>query len=319
MKAIRVHELGGADVLRLEEVEKPRPAAGSVLIKTEVAGVNYADTMLRKGTYLTRPALPFTPGFEVAGRIEEVGAGVAGLTVGQRVMATMQGGGYAEYAVAQAEQVTPVPDGLEFGKATALLAQGLTALGLLKDLKAGQSILVHAAAGGVGSLLVQLARLKGAHVIGTASTPEKLEIVKGLGADAAINYTESDWTEKVRAATPNGAGVDLLIEMVGGEVGAQNVNCLAPGATMIVYGAASGKDFPVSALGLLGKSLTVRGYTLYSETEATLAEFTRELMAHVTENRLKVMVQEFPLARAADAHRAIEGRTTTGKVVLRVQ
>lgn len=319
MKAIRIHELGDADVLRLEEVEKPALIAGAVLIKTEVAGINYADTMLRKGTYLTRPSLPFTPGFEVAGRIEAVGEGVEGLSIGQRVMAKMPGGGYAEYAVVKAEQVTPVPDGLEFGTATALLAQGLTALGLLEGLHAGQSILVHAAAGGVGSLLVQLAKLKGAYVIGTASNSEKLEIVKGLGADAGVNYTDADWPEQVKAATPNGAGVDLLIEMVGGEVGEQNVKCLAPGATMIVYGAASGKDFPISALGLLGKQLTVRGYTLYGETEATLAEFTRELMAHVKENRLKVIVQEFPLEEAAAAHRAIEGRRTTGKVVLRVQ
>jgi NADPH:quinone reductase len=319
MKAIRIHELGGADVLRLEEVEQPSLVDGSVLIKTEVAGINYADTMLRKGNYLMRPALPFTPGFEVAGRIEAVGSGVEGLSVGQRVMAKLPGGGYAEYAVAKAEHVTQVPDGLEFDKATALLAQGLTALALLKDLKEGQSILVHAAAGGVGSLLVQLAKLRGAHVIGTASTAEKLALVKELGADASINYTEADWPERVRASTPNGAGVDLLIEMVGGDVGEQNIKCLAPGATMIIYGAASGKDFPVSALSLLSKGLTVRGYSLYNETEATLAGFTRELLEHVRENRLKVSVQEFPLAQAASAHRAIEERRTTGKVVLRVQ
>jgi NADPH2:quinone reductase len=317
MKAIRIHEFGGADVMRLEEVEKPALVDGAVLIKTEVAGINYADTMLRKGTYLIRPPLPFTPGFEVAGYIEAVGEGVEGLSVGQRVMAKMQSGGYAEYAVVDAAQVTPVPDGLDFGTATTLLVQGLTALGLLDGLQAGQSILVHAAAGGVGSLLVQLAKLKGAHVIGTASTPEKLDIVRELGADMAINYTESDWTEQVKAATPSGAGVQLLIEMVGGQVGEQNVKCLAPGATMIVYGAASGKDFPISALGLLGKRLTVKGYTLYGETEATLAEFTQELTAHIKENRLKVMVQEFPLAEAAAAHRAIENRNTSGKVVLR--
>jgi len=136
--------------------------------------------------------LPFTPGFEVAGIIEAVGEGVEGLSVGQRVMAKMQGGGYAQYAVVDAAQVTLVPDDLDFGMATALLVQGMTAFGLLKDLQAGQSILVHAAAGGVGSLLVQLAKLKGARVIGTASTPEKLDIVKGLGADTAINYTDAD-------------------------------------------------------------------------------------------------------------------------------
>ena len=321
MKAIRIHELGGPDVLRLEEVETPKLSAGSVLIKTEVVGVNFADTMIRKGIYLTRPPLPFTPGFEAAGHIEAVGAGVEGLRVGQRVMARIQGGGYAEYAAAKAEQVTPVPDGLEFGPATALLVQGLTALGLLKDLKAGQTVLIHAAAGGVGSLLVQLAKLRGARVIGTSSTPAKLEVVKELGADAAVNYTEEGWTEKVRAATPNGAGVDLLIEMVGGAVGEQSLGCLAPGATMIIYGAASGKDFPISALSLLlGKHLTVKGYTLYSDESAeTLEGFTHELMSHVKDGRLKVLVQEFPLARAADAHRALEGRQTTGKLVLRVE
>ncbi|MBA2340863.1 MAG: zinc-binding dehydrogenase, partial [Pyrinomonadaceae bacterium] len=237
--------------------------------------------------------------------------------IGQRVIATLQGGGYAEYATAKSAQVIPLPDDLDFGKATALLVQGLTALGLLKNLRAGQSVLVHAAAGGVGSLLVQLAKSKGARVIATASTREKLDIVKNLGADAGINYTEADWTEQVLAAT-EGNGVDLLIEMVGGETGAQNVKCLAQGATMIVYGAASGKDFSISALGLLGKNLTVRGYYLYGETPDTLAGFTKELMSYMSEGRLQITVREFPLDQAAEAHRAIEGRRTTGKVVLTI-
>jgi NADPH2:quinone reductase len=193
----------------------------------------------------------------------------------------------------------------------------LTALGLLKDLRAGQTILIHAAAGGVGSLLVQLAKHRGARVIGTASTSEKLQLVESLGADAAVNYTEADWTEQVLAAT-GGQGVDLLIEMVGGEVGKQNVKLLAAGATMIVYGAASGQDFPISALGLMSKNLTVRGYTLYSETPETMAHFTSELLSHVKAGRLRITVQEFPLADAAAAHRAVEGRQTTGKVVLTV-
>jgi NADPH2:quinone reductase len=226
MKAVRIHEYGGADVLRLHEVEKPQPGAGEVLIKTAVAGINYADTMLRAGNYLIHPPLPFTPGFEVAGTVEAVGAEVNNLREGQRVIATLQGGGYAEYAIAKSVQVVPIPDGLEFGKATALLVQGLTAHGLLKTLRAGQTVLVHAAAGGVGSLLVQLAKLKGARVIGTASTAQKLETVKNLGADTGINYTEANWTEQGLAAT-EGKGVDLLIEMVGGEIGARNVKCLA--------------------------------------------------------------------------------------------
>jgi len=177
--------------------------------------------------------------------------------------------------------------------------------------------LIHAAAGGVGSLLVQLAKLKGARVIGTASTAEKLEFVKNLGADAIVNYTEANWTEQVLTAT-EGKGVDLLIEMVGGETGAQNIKCLAQGATMIIYGAASGKDFSISALGLIGPNLTVKGYTIYSETPDSLAGFTSELMSHVGGDRLQITVTEFPLERAAEAHRAIENRKTTGKVMLTV-
>lgn len=317
MKAIRIHEFGGADVLRLEEIEKPQPGADEVLIRTSVAGINYADTMLRSGTYLTKPPLPFTPGLEVAGHIEAVGPGAGHWQIGQRVMATLQGGGYAEYVVTKAAQVVPVPDGLEFSKATTLLVQGLTALGLLKGLRTGQTILIHAAAGGVGSLLVQLAKLKGARVIGTASTAEKLKLIENLGADAAVNYTEANWTEQVLMAT-EGKGVDLLIEMVGGETGSQNIKCLAQGATMIVYGAASGKDFSISALSLLGKNLTIKGYTIYSETPEGRAGFTEELMSHVSEDRLQITVTEFPLERAAEAHRAIENRKTSGKVVLTV-
>ncbi|MBA3440191.1 MAG: quinone oxidoreductase [Pyrinomonadaceae bacterium] len=317
MKAIRMHEFGSADSLRMDEVEKPRAVAGEVLIKTAVAGINYADIMLRTGNYLFTPPLPFTPGFEVAGTIEEIGEGVEGLQTGQRVIASLQGGGYAEYAVASVGRVVPIPENLDYGRATALLVQGLTALGLLKNLQAGQTVLIHAAAGGVGSLLVQLAKHKGARVIGTASSSQKLEIVKNLGADVGINYTESDWTARVLEAT-EGKGVDLLIEMVGGTIGSRNVELLADGATMIIFGAASGENFQISALGLIGKNLTVRGYTLYSEKPDTLAEFTGELMSHVEAERLQIMVKEFPLAQAAEAHRAVEGRKTTGKVVLTV-
>lgn len=317
MKAVRFHELGGPDVLRVDEVETPQPGAGEVLIRVAVAGINYADTMLRKGTYFYKPKLPFTPGFEAAGTIEAVGADSNNAQVGQRVMTKMQSGGYAEYVLAKAAEVIPIPDGLDFGKATALLAQGLTALGLLRNLRSGQTVLVHAAAGGVGSLLVQLAKYKGARVIGTASTAEKLKTISDLGAEVTVNYTEANWPEQVLAAT-DGKGVDLLIEMVGGEIGRQNIRCLAAGGTMIVYGAASGEDFQISALGLLAKNQTVKGYTLYIETPESLESFTRELMEHVANGRLQIMVQEFALADAAAAHRAIESRQTTGKVVLTV-
>ena len=317
MKAIRIHEFGGTENLRLDEVEKPTASADEVLIKTAAAGINYADTMLRQNKYMFTPELPFTLGFEAAGTIESVGANVQNLKVGQRVLATIRGGGYAEYAVADGRTIVPIPDDLDFGKATALLAQGLTALGLLADLKSGQTILIHAAAGGVGSLLVQLAKHKGAKVLGTASTTEKLEKIASLGADVGINYTESDWTDEVLTAT-DGKGADLIIEMVGGDIGKQNLKCLATGGTMMVYGAASGEDFQISALGLLGRMQTVKGYNLNFETRENMTAFTRELMTHIAENRLELIVNEFPLEQAKEAHQALEGRRTMGKVVLTV-
>jgi len=317
MKAIRIHEFGGSENLRVDEVEKPTPGADEVLIKTAAAGINYADTMLRQNKYMFSPELPFTLGFEVAGTIEAIGSNVQHLTIGQRVLATIRGGGYAEYAIADWRTIVPIPDDLDFGKATALLVQGLTAVGLLADLKSGQTILIHAAAGGVGSLLVQLAKHKGAKVLGTASTAEKLEKVASLGADAGINYSESDWTDEVLAAT-DGKGADLIIEMVGGEIGRQNFKCLATGGTMTVYGAASGEDFQISALNLLFKMQTVKGYNLNFETRENMAAFTKELMSHIAENRLEVTVTEFPLEQARQAHDALEGRKTMGKVVLTV-
>ncbi|MEJ7618773.1 MAG: alcohol dehydrogenase catalytic domain-containing protein [Pyrinomonadaceae bacterium] len=175
MKAIRIHEFGGAEQLRLDDIAKPQPNGDEVLIRTAAAGINYADTMLRAGKYLFRPPLPFTLGFEVAGTVEAVGENVGGWQAGQRVLAMMRGGAYAEYAVANAAQVVPIPEGLSFGEATALLVQGLTACALLRDLRGGDTVLIHAAAGGVGSLLVQLAKQRGATVIGTASGADKLK------------------------------------------------------------------------------------------------------------------------------------------------
>ena len=315
MKAIRIHEFGGAGNLRVDEIEKPTPNADEVLIKTAAAGINFADTMLRQNKYLFTPQLPFTIGFEVAGTIESVGANVKHLQAGQRVLATTRGGGYAEYVAANAQTVVPIPDGLGFSEATALLVQGLTALGLLADLQPGQTILIHAAAGGVGSLLVQLAKIKGAKVIGTASSEQKLEMVSGLGADFAVNYTEPDWTDEVLQATEN-KGVDVIIEMVGGELGKSNFKVLATGGVMHIYGAASGEDFQISALSLLGKMQTVKGYNLNLEKPENMMRFTKELLTYVGEKRLQISVTEFPLAQAKEAHEAIENRKTTGKVVL---
>ena len=317
MKAIRVHELGGSDKLSLDEIEKPTAKVGEVLIKVAAAGINYADTMMRAGNYLTQPELPVVLGYEVAGTVESLGENVTNLKVGQRVLATASSGGYAEFATAKAATVLPLPDELGYGEATALLVQGLTALGLLDDAKSGQSILIHAAAGGVGSLLVQLAKLKGLKVLGTASSEQKLQLVAELGADYAINYSEDDWTDEVLKAT-DGKGVDWLIEMVGGDIVAKNLKVLATHGTMWVYGSASGEDFKVSVLSLMHKNHAVRGYWLMNESVENRIRFTKELLEHLNAGRLKIQVTEFPFEKVKDAHDAIENRKTTGKVVLTV-
>lgn len=318
MKAIRVNELGGVDKLSYEEIDKPTPKADEILVKVAAAGINYADTMMRSGDYLTKPELPLTLGYEAAGTIEELGEDVTNLEVGQRVLATTSSGGYAEYATAKANAVIPIPDALGYSEANALLVQGLTALGLLDDAKAGQSILIHAAAGGVGSLLVQLAKDKGLKVIGTASSQEKLDFVEGLGGDVMINYSNDDWMDKVLEAT-DGKGVDWLIEMVGGDIVAKNLKVLATHGTMIVYGSASGEDFKISVLNLMYKNHSVKGYWLMNEPVENRIRFTKELLGHIASGKLKVEITEFPLENAREAHQAIEDRKTKGKVVLTVK
>ena len=315
MKAIRIHEFGGAENLKVDEIEKPSPNAGEVLIKTEAAGINFADTMLRQNMYLFTPELPFTMGFEVAGTVEEVGEGVENIGVGQRIVAMMKGGCYAEYVSVDARTVVPIPDGLNASEATVLLVQGVTALGLLQSLQSDQSILIHAAAGGVGTLLVQLAKLKGAKVLGTASSEEKREKIKNLGADFAIDYTKDDWTQKVLDAT-DGKGADIIIEMIGGDEGKRNFECLATKGEMIIYGAIGGGNFQISSLALLTKMQTVSSYNLNLESKENIVKYTAELVKHLSEGNLKVSVTEFPLEQAKEAHEAIEGRKTSGKVVL---
>lgn len=317
MKAIRVNELGGADKLKLEEIVKPIPNADEVLIKVVAAGINYADTMMRAGNYLTKPELPFTLGYEAAGTIESLGEAVTHLKVGQRVLATTISGGYAEFATAKAVATMPIPDELGFGESTALLVQGLTALGLLSGTKSGDSILVHAAAGGVGTLLVQLAKHKGLKVIGTASSEQKLHKVLELGADVAINYTEEDWTDEVLEAT-DGKGVNWIIEMVGGDIVGKNLKVLAKHGTMWVYGSASNQDFRVSVLSLMNKNHKIQGYWLMNEPIANRIAFTKELLEHIKSGSLKIEVTEFPMEKVREAHEAIENRKTTGKVVLTV-
>ncbi len=216
MKAALAEEFGEPDVLQYTEVERPSPGQGEALIEVRSIGVNYADTMRRRNQYLVPQELPFVPGSEVAGVISEAGDGVDGVSVGDRVVTLLGEGGYAPYAVAPVENLIPLPDGLDFDEAAAVPLQGLSAYHILKTsgrLVEGESVLVHAAAGGVGTLAVQMAKLLGAgKVIATASTQEKLELARDLGADVLVNYTEDGWPERVREAT-DGAGADVIMEM----------------------------------------------------------------------------------------------------------
>jgi NADPH2:quinone reductase len=308
--------------MNLEEIDTPKPGAGEVLIRVMAAGVNYADLAQRKGAYLTTTRLPLTLGMEVAGVVEALGAGVAGLPVGTRV-AALVGGGYAEYAVATAGGVIPIPSGLDFAHAAAFPLQGLTAYQLLKEsarLQTGESVLVHAAAGGVGTLAVQLAKLMGADtVIGTASTEEKLDLARELGADVGINYTEDDWVDRVRAAT-GGNGVQIVLEMVGGRIAQQSLQCLTPfDGRMVVFGSASGEVAQFSGRDLMNRNIAVLGYWLspWMSRPAQIAGAMQALMGYLDTGKLRIIVgQTYPLAEAAAAHQAMAARQTTGKVVL---
>jgi NADPH2:quinone reductase len=308
--------------MNLEEIDTPKPGAGEVLIRVMAAGVNYADLAQRKGAYLTTTRLPLTLGMEVAGVVEALGEGVTGLPVGTRV-AALVGGGYAEYAVATAGGVIPIPSGLDFAHAAAFPLQGLTAYQLLKEsarLQTGESVLVHAAAGGVGTLAVQLAKLMGAGtVIGTASTEEKLDLARELGADVGINYTEDDWVDRVRAAT-GGNGVQIVLEMVGGRIAQQSLQCLTPfDGRMVVFGSASGEVAQFSGRDLMNRNIAVLGYWLspWMSRPAQIAGAMQALMGYLDTGKLRIIVgQTYPLAEAAAAHQAMAARQTTGKVVL---
>ena len=322
MKAIRINQTGGPEVMQLENVEKPTPQEGQVLIKIAAVGINFADLAQRQGTYLTRTHTPTTLGFEAAGTVEELGPGVTNPPVGTRVIAFAEGA-YAEYALAGANSVIPIPPELDFVQAAAFPVQGITAYQLLHEsgqLQKGESVLIHAAAGGVGTLAVQIAKLLGAGtVIGTASNENKLDLVRQLGADVALNYTQPDWVEQVKQAT-NSRGADVILEMVGGTIADQSLQCLAPFGRMVVYGAASGQPAQFSGVQLMYKNQTITGYWLsawMAQRPDSVARAITQLIQYLAKGQLKIIVgKTYPLEQAAEAHRTIANRETTGKVVL---
>ena len=326
MRAIVVKEPGAPDVLGLEEVEAPRPGPGEVLIEVAVAGVNFADVGMRAGMMGGPHAVefPYTPGFEVAGVAAAVGEGAEGVTEGDRVAAVLPAGGYAEYAVAPAGSVVRIPAGVDFAGASALLVQGLTAHGVLHDgarVGPDDTVLVMAAGGGVGTLAVQLAKLAGARaVVGAAGSREKLDLALSLGADHAVDYSGEGWADEVLAAT-GGRGATVVLECVGGDVGARAYECLAPLGRLVTYGAAGGEGLrPPDMWQLNLKGQTVGGYGGPWLRPGAAARARGEISRYLTEGSLRVVHgASFRLGEAPEAHRAVEERRTSGKVLLTVR
>ena len=320
MKAIRVHSPGGPEALRYEDVPQPSPAAGQVLVKVEAAGVNYIDVYQRTGLY--KVATPFTLGQEAAGVVTAVGPGVTDPKVGDRVAYTSILGAYAEYAVVPADRVVVLPDGVTARQAAAALLQGMTAHYLActtYPLKAGDTCLVHAAAGGVGLLLCQIASRRGARVIGTVSTREKAALAREAGARDVILYTEQDFEAEVKRLT-NGLGLQVVYDSVGKTTFEKGLNCLTRRGMMVLYGQSSGPiaSFDPQVLSQKG-SLFLTRPTLahYITTRAELVARAGEVLSWVKSGTLKVRIEhEFSLAETAEAHRALEARKTTGKLLL---
>lgn len=321
MKAIQFHEFGNVDVLRLEDLPVPEPKSGEILIRVQACGINFADTLIRKNQYVYTPSLPFTPGFEVAGTIEQLGADVQSFSVGQRVVTFLRGGGYAEYTVAPQELTVALPEKVDFDTGAAIPVTGLTAFLMLKELAqldATKTVLIHAAAGGVGSQAVQLAKILGAkHVIATAGSPEKLELAKSLGADTPINYQDADWQEQVMQAT-DGKGVDVILEAVGGDIFHKSLECLAFRGQLIVYGRSSGSTV-FDPIVLLDKSRTITGFSLYDFLAGPLyGQALSALFDYLNQGQLKVQIGGvFPIEEASKVHQLIESRSSQGKLILK--
>jgi NADPH2:quinone reductase len=318
MKIVEVQKFGGPEVLQVVEEPDAPPQAGQVAIDVRAAGINFADIMARQGHYPNVPNAPFRPGYEIAGVVSARGEGVEGFPEGARVMAFVPSGGYTSRIVLKASDVIPLPDALDFGAATALLVQGLTAYFLLEagDLQNGKSVLIAGAAGGVGSLAIQIAKLKGAGTVIGLASPSKHERVRSLGADVALDYTQSGWAKQALAETA-GKGIDLYLDSQGDPT-SEVFDALAPKSHWLIYGGQGGRanGLPPERLGaMIGKNITLRGYSLFGDVEKAQRALT-EMFGWVANGQLQIDVESFPLTEVAAAQEAISNRQTTGKVIL---
>lgn len=320
MKTIRIHQFGGLEVLAKDEVQVPEPGEGEARVKIEAIGVNFIDIYHRIGRY--QGTLPLTLGQEAAGVVDAVGPNVTEVKIGDRVAYASVQGSYAEYAIAPAWRLIPIPAGVDAQHAAAVMLQGMTAHYLTHStypLKAGETALVHAAGGGTGQLLVQIAKRCGARVIGTVSTDEKAALAREAGADEVINYSQTNFDVEVKRLT-NNAGVDVVYDSVGKDTFDKSLNCIRRRGYMVLFGASSGAVAPIDPQTLNAKGslfLTRPFLQHYTADRAELLGRVNDLFKWIAAGELKVRIDKtFPLAEAAEAHRYLEGRLSKGKLVL---
>lgn len=321
MKAIRIHTLGGPETLRFEDIRDPAPAEGQALVHVEAVGVNFIDVYHRTGLYKV-PSLPVTLGQEAAGTVEAVGAGVSGLARGDRVAYAGVMGSYAEKATVPADRLVKLPEGVSAREGAAVMLQGMTAHYLACStypLKPEDVCLVHAGAGGVGLLLIQIAKLRGARVLASTSTEEKAALAREAGADEVILYSRQDFAAEARRLT-GGRGVQVVYDGVGRATFDRSLDSLARRGTMVLFGQASGPVPPFDPTVLNAKGsifLTRPSLFHYIAEKEDLSSRAHEVLGWIKEGRLKLRIGlELPLGEAGAAHRALEGRITTGKVLL---
>jgi NADPH:quinone reductase len=320
MKAVRVHKYGGPEDLVIDDIPVPEPKAGEARVKIEAIGVNYIDIYQRTGLYPLQT--PFTLGSEAAGVVDAVGEGVTEVKKGDRVAYAMVPGSYAEYAIVPAWRLVPVPPNIDAKSAAAIMLQGMTAHYLTHStypLKQGETALVHATAGGVGLLLAQIAKMRGAKLIGTVSTEAKAALAKQAGADDVILYTQTDFLTEVKKLT-DGKGVHVVYDSVGATTFDKSLDCLRPRGYLVLFGQSSGPVPPFDPGKLAGKGslfLTRPSLAHYTLDRAELLQRSGDLFNWIASGKLKLRVESaFPMVDASEAHRQLEGRKTTGKVVL---
>ena len=321
MQAVRIHEYGDPENMKLDDVPTPEPGPGQARVKTEASGVNFIDIYQRSGMY--KVPLPFSMGLEGAGTVEAVGSDVTLVKVGDRVAWQGNPGSYATHTIVPADRLVPLPDGVSFEQGAAAMLQGMTAHYLIHStypLKAGETALIHAAAGGVGLLLVQMTKLVGARAIGTVGNEEKAKLAREAGADEVIIYTQKDFVEEVKRLT-GGKGVQVVYDGVGKDTYEKSLDCLAPRGYEVLFGAASGPVPPLDLQLLNSKgSLFTTRPTLgnYAASREELLQRGNDVLNWVKSGQLKLRIDRtYKLSEAAEAHRALNGRQTTGKVLLK--